>query len=163
MGRVNERKEGRNEWRREGRERADRKSVTRLFLVVLVVTGGEKCWNVSLLCSSPLQSALNLTSSPFPPKISQKPSLFPNITKGTKAVCSQNIQGKISQIPLKPGKAICGGNWGNNRDSQGHESFILVVTDTEQERFSRRRSKRCVCEKRKWYEEVMCFELGTFG
>lgn len=62
------RKEGRNEWRWEGRKRVEGKSVTRLFLVVLVVTGGEKCRNVSLFHPSPLQSALILTSSPLPPK-----------------------------------------------------------------------------------------------
>lgn len=45
-------------------------------------------------------------------------------------------------MPLKPGKAICGGNWGNNQYSQSHESFILVVTDIGQEMFGRRRSKR---------------------
>lgn len=136
-------RKGRNEWRRE---RAEVKSVTRLFLVVLVVTGAEKCWNIFLpfpllLLLSPVcpYSYLLLL---FPPK---KTSLYPNITIGTKAVCSQNIWGKISQIPRKPGKAICGGDWGNNQDSRSHESFILVVTDVGQEMFCRRRNERCVC------------------
>lgn len=50
------RKEGRNEWRRE---RVEGKSVTRLFLVVLVITGGEKPPHCSALLA-PI-----FTSSPF--------------------------------------------------------------------------------------------------
>lgn len=140
------RKERRNEWRGEGRERAEGKSVTRLFLVVLVMTGGEKCWNILLLLSSPLLLFAPILTSSFSPKTSSKPPLNPNITIGTKAVCSQNIRSKICEIPLKPGKTICGGNWGNNQDSQSHEWFILVVTDIGQEMFFKEGGLReCVC------------------
>ena len=69
------RKEGRNEWRREGRKKGGGgESVTRLFLVVLVVTAGEKT------------SKCLLWLLPPPPIY---PSQTTVLTQEQKAACSQ--------------------------------------------------------------------------
>jgi len=119
------RKQGRNEWRGEGRERAEGKSVTRLFLVVWVVTGGEKCWNVSSLFLPCLPWLFFF----FPPK----PSLFPNMTNLRVPKTSEDR--KSPKYLGNQAKAVCGGNWGNNVNNRSRESFILVATDAGQEMF----------------------------
>lgn len=54
-------------------------------------------------------------------------------------------EAEICEIPLKPGEAICGGDWGINQDNQSHERFVLVVTDIGQEMFWRRRRSTSAC------------------
>lgn len=117
-GEQMKRKERRNEWMRSKGKGGGEECKKAVYLVVLVVTGGEKCWNVSPLLYFPLQFI-----TPLPKKPPLKPFVYPNITIGTKVMCSQNIHGEICQIPLKPGKVICGGNLGNNQDSVMSHSF----------------------------------------
>lgn len=104
------------------KERVEGNSVTRLFLVVF----SRHWWREMLkhLHSSPACPNSYLLSAFPPQKTSPKPSVYPNITIGTKAVCSQKHPRRNLPNTSKTRRSHLRRQLaGNNRDSGVSHSF----------------------------------------